>query len=344
MAKEKQHKPPARIAVDKVAAAAQAVAELDKRYGDGTVMRLGDKVRSKHPCIPTGIYTIDHHVIQAGGVPRGRITEFYGPEAGGKTTLTLHTIAEAQALGDQAAFIDAEHALDTNYAEALGVDVGSLFVHQPDSGEQALEVAEHLIRSGAFGLVVVDSVAALVPQAELSGDMGDAHVGLQARLMSSALRKLVGAVAKTNTALVFINQLRMKIGVMYSNPETTPGGRALAFYASLRLDIRRTATNKIGDEAVSNTVRVKGAKNRIGSPFRETEVPIEFGHGFDKYGSIVEAGIRSGVIAQSGAWLTVAGERFQGRNNVIATLKDNPELYQTIYNALVEADSKEVAA
>lgn len=347
MAKDKTNKPPARAAEDKKTAAAQASLDLIRKFGAGTLIRLGDRVATKHPCIPTGIYSVDNHVIQAGGIPRGRITELFGPTGGGKTTLALQTIAEAQSLGDLAAFVDAEHALDPRYARALGVDLDSLHVNQPDSGEQGLEVAEHLIRSGAFGVVVVDSVAALVPQAELNGEMGDAHVGLQARMMSSALRKLTMAVGKTNTALVFINQLRSKIGVMYGNPETTSGGNALPYYASLRLDIRRTATNKVGEEAVSNTVRIKAVKNRLGPPYRETLVPINFGSGFDKVASVITAGIANGAIEKSGSWLSFGGERLgQGGAQASKAMEENTELYQRVYAAVLEKDQmdKERAA
>jgi recombination protein RecA len=347
MPKNKTHRPIARVAEDKEKAASAAILEIIKKHGEGSVKRIGDEVNVRWPCIPTGIYTVDNHVIGIGGVPRKRITEIYGPESGGKTTLSLGTIAEAQAMGELAAFIDAEHALDPTYAHNLGVNVDDLIVSQPDHGEQALDVTEELIRSGAFGIVVVDSVAALVPQAELDGEMGDSNVGLHARLMSQAMRKLAGAVAKTNTALVFINQIREKIGVMFGNPETTTGGRALKFAASVRLDVRRTATNKMGEEAVSNTVRIKGAKNKMGSPYREAEVKINFGTGFDKVGSVIEAGIANGAIEKSGSWLSFQGERLgQGAENASAALHANSEWYERVYSAVLTKDqeSRERAA
>ncbi len=337
--KDKVNRAPARVAEDAAAAAVEAVTVLNKKYGERTIVRVGDKARAPIPVIPTGIYSIDNGVIQAGGIPRGKITELYGPTGGGKTTLTLHTIAEAQALGMQAAFVDAEHALNPQYAASLGVDVDSLYVCQPDSGEQGLDVAESLVRSGAFGLVVVDSVAALVPQAELNGEYGDSHVGLQARMMSSACRKLTGAVGSTNTALVFINQIRNKIGVMYGNPETTTGGLALPFYASLRLDIRRIGTNDEGDVAVSNTVRIKGAKNRVGSPYRETEIPLEFGKGFNKYASLLVAGIDNGVIERAGAWYTFSGQRTQGSGGLVELMENDSSFYEAVYAAVLEKDT-----
>lgn len=343
--KDKTHKPVARVAEDKVKASELAVAELERRYGAGVVVKLGSRRGIKHPCIPTGIYTVDQHVIQAGGIPRARITEVFGPESSGKTTIVLHAIAEAQAMGEQAFFVDAEHALDINYAAALGVDIDNLLISQPDSGEQALEITEHLIRSGAFGIGVVDSVAALVPQAEIDGEMGDSNVGLHARLMSQAMRKLTGAVAKTNTALVFINQLREKVGVMYGNPEVTTGGRALKFYASLRLEVRRIKTNTEDDEAVSNDTRIKGVKNKVGSPLRETIVPIEFGKGYNKFGSLIEAGVTNGVIDKSGAWYSFAGERLgQGTVNAALALETNDELYNKVYAEILAKDFPKVVA
>lgn len=340
MAKQKSAgKPAVSIPSDKMAAATQAAAQFDQIHGVGSIVRLGAKVGIKHPCISTGIRSLDRYVVQAGGIPRARITEIYGPEAGGKTTLTLHTIASAQRSGDLAGFVDAEHALDPTYASRLGVDVDNLFVSQPDCGEQALEATEMMIRSGAFGIVVVDSVAALVPRAELNGDMGDSHMGLQARLMSQGLRKLTAAVAKSNTALIFINQVRTNIGVMYGSPETTTGGRALKFYASLRLDVRRIATVKNGEVAVANRVKIKAVKNRLGSPFRETEVNLVYGQGFDSVGDVVDEAVTSGIIDKSGAWYSRNGERLgQGRDNVVALLKDNEPLYKEIEAALEAAE------
>lgn len=335
--------PPKATLEDKIKAARAAAKELEKRFGDGAIIRMGDKVNIKIPCIPSGIYSLDHFVIQAGGIPRGRITEIYGPESGGKTSLALTVIAQAQKLGGLAAFIDAEHALDPTYAQALGVDVENLYISQPDSGEQALETTEALIRSGAFDIVAIDSVAALVPQAELDGEMGDAPMGLQARLMSQAMRKLTGVVSKTNTALVFINQVREKIGVMYGNPEVTTGGRALKFYASLRLDIRRVSTQKDGDVAIENTVKIKAAKNKVGAPFRVCEVNIEFGKGFDLVGSYIDAGVLNGVLSKSGAWFVYEGEKIQGKDAMVAYFKDNPEKYPAFVKA-VEAADERVAA
>jgi recombination protein RecA len=335
---KKDHKSAVKVADDCLVAANNAVAALEKRFGQGTIRRLGDRVGVKIDCIPTGIYQVDNYVIQAGGVPRARMTEIYGPESSGKTTLTLHTIAEAQAMGELAAFVDAEHALDPTYAAALGVDMDNLFVSQPDYGEQALEIVEELVRSGAFGIVVVDSVAALVPRAELDGDMGDAGMGLHARLMSQAMRKLTGAVNKSNTALIFINQIRDKIGVMFGNPETTTGGKALKFYASLRLEVRRTASNKIGEEVVSNETRVKAVKNKVGKPYRETSVPIE-------YGSLLEAGISNGAIDKAGSWLSFQGDRLgQGADQAASAIEENVDLYNAVYSAILARDQQGVSA
>jgi recombination protein RecA len=344
MAKEKKANKTAAVADDKEAAVLAAMADINKRFGAGTLRKVSDRVDTELPVIPTGIYQVDNYVIGVGGIPRKRITEVYGPESGGKTTLTLAAIAEAQAAGGKAAFVDAEHALDGNYASALGVDVDELLVCQPDYGEQALEVTEALCRSGAVDLVVVDSVAALVPLAELNGEMGDSHVGLQARLMSQALRKLTGVVSKTNTALVFINQIREKVGVMYGNPETTTGGRALKFYASVRLDVRRKTTNTVGDEAVSNTVTIKGAKNKLSPPYRKAEVDIEFGKGFDKVGSVVRAGVDNGAIAKSGSWYSFGGERYQGEEQLISAVTVSAEMYQAVYAAVLAKDQEVPAA
>ena len=345
MAKEKNHKPAVTVAEDKQKSAAEAAALLDRRFGAGTIVRLGDRVNRPIPCIPTGIYTVDNYVIGCGGIPRARMTEVFGPESSGKTTLTLHTIAEAQALGEMAAFIDAEHALDVTYASQLGVDVDNLYINQPGCGEEALEVTEALVRSGAFGIVVVDSVAALIPQAELDGDMGDSNVGLHARLMSQAMRKLTGPVSKSNTALMFINQLRMKIGVMYGNPETVTGGRALQFYASLRLEVRKTSSNKVGDEVVSNETRVKAVKNKVGIPHRESTMPIEFGKGFSAKSSLLEAAISNGAVEKSGAWLSFNGERLgQGAANAVSALESDDTLYRTIYAEVLRRDRADIAA
>ena len=341
MAKDKVHKAKAQPAEDVVKAAADVSAELEKRFGKGTIMRMGDRVGVKLPSIPTGIYTVDNYVIGTGGIPLGKITEIFGPESSGKTTLVLHAIAEAQAQGKQAFFIDAEHALDPTYAAALGVDVDNLLINQPSCGEEALEVTEALIRSGAFGMGAVDSVAALTPQAEIDGEMGDAMVGLHARLMSQAMRKLTGATSKTGTALVFINQLREKIGVMYGNPEVTTGGRALRFYASLRLEVRRTSSNKEGDLIVSNETRVKAVKNKLAPPFRETTLPIVFGHGFNKFGSIIEAGVKNGAIDKAGAWYSFCGERLgQGSENAALALETSDNLYDAVYAAVLKKDGR----
>src|SRR5271155_2760748 len=294
-------------------------------------MRLGNKdVLVPVNVIPTGSISIDA-ALGVGGFPRGRVIEVYGPESGGKTTLTLHVIAEAQKLGGQAAFIDAEHALDPSYARKLGVDVDNLLVSQPDNGEQALEIAEALIRSNAVDIIVVDSVAALVPRAELEGDMGDAQMGLQARLMSQALRKLTGVVSKSKTCLIFINQLREKIGVMFGNPETTTGGRALKFYASIRVDIRRIQSIKEGDMVVGGRTRVKVVKNKVAPPFREAEFDVMYGEGISRTGDLLDLGVEKRIIEKSGAWFAYGGERLgQGRENAKQFLKDNPEVYKII--------------
>jgi recombination protein RecA len=342
MAKNKVHKVPAKVAEDKQAALSQACLEIARKWGDGAVQRMGDKVGVQIPTVPTGLYSVDNYVIGPGGFPRGKLSEVYGPYSSGKTSLVLSAIGEAQGAGGLAAFIDAEHALDINYAAALGVDVPSLLISQPDSGEQGLDIAESLVRSGAVDIVVIDSVAALVPQAELDGEIGDSNVGLQARLMSQACRKLVGAVNKTNTAFVFLNQLREKVGVMYGSPEVTTGGKALSFYASLRLDVRRIKTNTEGDEAVSNTVKIKAVKNKISPPFRETEVTIEFGKGFSKVGSLLQAGITNGAIEKSGSWLSFQGDKLgQGVDNAAVTLEANGDLYDAVYAAVLNKDQED---
>jgi recombination protein RecA len=329
------------VAADKVAAATEVRLRLNKKYGAGTMVRMGEKVGIKHPCIPSGIYQLDHDVIVAGGVPEGRVTEIYGPESSGKTTITLQIIAQAQARGGQCAFVDAEHALDVNWATVLGVDVDALDINQPDNGEQALDILEELVRSGAYAVIAVDSVAALVPRAELDGEMGDSNVGLQARMMSQALRRLTGAVSKTHTAVIFINQLRDKIGVMYGSPEVTTGGKALRFYASVRLDVRRVEVIKDGELAIGNKVKFKAVKNKVGPPFRECHAELMYGSGFNVIGSVLDGAISSGVVQQSGAWYSWAGERFQGKASFVAHLKENPEQYEQLYNALREADTRE---
>ena len=304
-----------------------AISQIEKQYGKGSIMRLGNKdVLVPVSVIPTGSISIDA-ALGVGGFPRGRVIEVYGPESGGKTTLTLHVIAEAQKLGGQAAFIDAEHALDPVYARKLGVDVDNLLVSQPDNGEQALEIAEALIRSNAVDIIVVDSVAALVPRAELEGDMGDAQMGLQARLMSQALRKLTGIVAKSRTCLIFINQIREKIGVMFGNPETTTGGRALKFYASVRVDIRRIQSIKEGDRVVGSRTRAKVVKNKVAAPFREAEFDIIYGEGISREGDLIDIGVNAGILEKSGTWISYKTDRLgQGRDNARQFLKENHDI------------------
>lgn len=303
-----------------------ALQQIEKNYGKGAVMRLGQNVGMNVECIPTGSMALDA-ALGIGGLPRGRIVEIYGPEASGKTTLALHAVAEAQKKGGEAAFIDVEHALDPVYAGALGVDVDSLLVSQPDTGEQALEIAEALIRSGALDIVVVDSVAALVPRAEIEGEMGDSHVGLQARLMSQAMRKLAGAVSKSNCIAIFINQLRLKVGVVYGNPEVTAGGNALKYYASVRLDVRRTETLKAGSEAIGAHTRVKVVKNKVAPPFKEAEFDIMYGEGISKIGEILDLGAKLDLVQKSGSWFAMGETRLgQGRDAAKQYLKDNPEV------------------
>ncbi len=308
-----------------------AVGQIEKQFGKGSIMRLGQKGPIQPiDAIPTGSISIDF-ALGVGGVPRGRVIEIFGPESSGKTTLALQVIAEAQKLGGNAAFVDAEHALDANYAQKLGVDLDNLLVSQPDNGEQALEIVEVLIRSNAVDVVVVDSVAALVPKAEIEGEMGEAQMGLQARLMSQALRKLTGAVSKSKTCLIFINQLREKIGVMFGNPETTTGGRALKFYASVRIDIRRIASIKDGDAVVGGRTRVKVVKNKVAPPFREAEFDIMYGEGISRAGDLIDLGVEKKIIEKSGAWFAYGGERLgQGRENAKQFLKDNPAVYKAI--------------
>ncbi len=303
-----------------------AMSQIEKQYGKGSVMKLGEFKAMEVEAIPTGALSLDI-ALGIGGVPRGRIIEIYGPESSGKTTLALHIIAEAQKMGGEVAFIDAEHALDPVYSKKLGVDIDNLIVSQPDTGEQALEITESLVRSGALDVIVVDSVAALVPKAEIDGDMGDSHMGLQARLMSQALRKLAGAINKSKTVLIFINQLREKIGVMFGNPETTTGGRALKFYASVRLDIRRIENIKQDGEIKGSRTRVKVVKNKVAPPFREAEFDIIYGEGISKEGNILDIAVNLDIIEKSGSWFSYNGERIgQGRENVKKYLKENPEI------------------
>src|SRR5881409_3002294 len=312
-----------------------AVSQIEKQFGKGSIMRLGGiDSTAALDAISSGSLSLDV-ALGVGGYPRGRVIEVFGPESSGKTTLTLHAIAEAQKLGGTAAFLDAEHALDANYARKLGVDVDNLLVSQPDSGEQALEITEVLIRSGAIDIVVVDSVAALVPKAELEGEMGDPQMGLQARLMSQALRKLTGIVSKSRTCLIFINQIREKIGVMFGNPETTTGGRALKFYASMRVDIRRIQAIKEGDKVVGSRTRAKVVKNKVAAPFREAEFDIVYGEGISREGDLIDLGVDKGVLEKSGTWISFGGERMgQGRENARVFLKENKDIRDKLENAL----------
>ena len=307
-----------------------ALGQIEKQFGKGSVMKLGEYTTMNVEAIPTGALSLDV-ALGIGGIPRGRIIEVYGPESSGKTTLTLHMIAEAQKMGGEAAFIDAEHALDPVYAKHLGVDIDNLIVSQPDTGEQALEIAEALVRSGALDIIVVDSVAALVPKAEIDGDMGDSHIGLQARLMSQALRKLAGAINKSKCVIVFINQLREKVGIMFGNPETTPGGRALKFYSSVRLDIRKVENLKQDGEVIGNRARVKIVKNKVAPPFREAEFDIIYGKGISKEGNLVDLAVSLDIIEKSGSWFSYNGSKIgQGRENVKKYLIENPEIMQEV--------------
>ena len=326
--------------IEKKKALEMAMSQIEKQFGKGSVMKLGEFKAMEIEAIPTGALSLDI-ALGIGGVPRGRIIEVFGPESSGKTTLALHIVAEAQKMGGEAAFIDAEHALDPVYAKKLGVDIDNLIVSQPDTGEQALEITESLVRSGALDVIVVDSVAALVPKAEIDGDMGDSHMGLQARLMSQALRKLAGAINKSKTVLIFINQLREKIGVMFGNPETTTGGRALKFYASVRMDIRRIENIKQDGEVKGNRVRVKVIKNKIAPPFREAEFDIVYGQGISKEGNILDMAVNLDIVEKAGSWFSYNGERIgQGRENVKKYLKENPEMLEDIEEKVRENFAK----
>jgi len=313
-----------------------ALSNIDKQFGKGSVMRLGDEVRAPLEVIPTGSVALDI-ALGIGGLPRGRVVEIYGPESSGKTTVALHAVANAQKMGGIAAFIDAEHALDPEYAKKLGVDTDALLVSQPDTGEQALEIADMLIRSGALDIIVIDSVAALVPRAEIEGEMGDSHVGLQARLMSQALRKITGALSNSNTTAIFINQLREKIGVMFGSPETTTGGKALKFYASIRLDVRRIETLKDGTDPVGNRTRCKVVKNKMAPPFKQAEFDILYGHGISREGGLIDMGVDQGFVRKSGAWYTYEGDQLgQGKENARAFLRDNPDLSDELEKKIKE--------
>ncbi|MFC2779097.1 MULTISPECIES: recombinase RecA [Actinomyces] len=322
---------------DRSKALATALAQIDKSFGKGSVMRLGDESRPPVSVIPTGSVALDV-ALGVGGLPRGRIIEVYGPESSGKTTVALHAVASAQRAGGNAAFIDAEHALDPVYAKALGVDIDNLLVSQPDTGEQALEITDMLVRSGGLDIIVIDSVAALVPKAEIEGEMGDSHVGLQARLMSQALRKITGALSSTGTTAIFINQLREKIGVFFGNPETTTGGKALKFYASVRLDVRRIGGLKDGDQPVGNRTRVKVVKNKMAPPFKQAEFDILYGQGISREGSLLDLGVDNGVVRKSGAWFTYGEDQLgQGKENARNFLKDNPQLAAEIEEKILAA-------
>ena len=322
--------------MEKKKALEMAMGQIEKQFGKGAVMKLGESTHLAIETIPTGAIGLDI-ALGVGGVPRGRVVEIFGPESSGKTTVALHIIAEAQKAGGDAAFIDAEHALDPVYAKKLGVDIENLIVSQPDTGEQALEIAEALVRSGAIDVIVVDSVAALVPKAEIDGEMGDAHVGMQARLMSQALRKLAGVISKSKTTAIFINQLREKVGIMFGNPETTPGGRALKFYASVRLDVRRIESLKQGTEVIGNRTKVKVVKNKVAPPFKEAEFDIIYGQGISKEGSILDVGASLDIVNKSGAWFSYNGQRIgQGRENVKQFLRDNKEITKEIEGKIRE--------
>ena len=320
----------------------EALEQIEKKYGQGSIMRLGDAPVKEVDVIPTGALSLDI-ALGIGGIPRGRIVEIYGPESSGKTTVSLHIIAEAQKMGGEVAFIDAEHALDPVYARKLGVDVDRLIVSQPDSGDDALDICEALARSNAFDVIVIDSVAALVPKAELAGVMGESHVGLHARLMSQALRKITGILSKSNTAAIFINQIREKVGVMYGNPEVTTGGRALKFYSSIRIDVRRGEAIKNGDELIGNRARVKVVKNKMAPPFKEAEFDIMYGEGISKEGCLIDAAVEYDIIQKSGSWFSYEGERIgQGRDKVKIFLKEHPELVSEIYEKVISAHKEAI--
>ena len=320
---------------DRAKALEAALAQIEKQHGKGSVMRLGDRVGTPMDVVPTGSIALDI-ALGIGGIPRGRVVEIYGPESSGKTTVALHIVANAQAAGGICAFIDAEHALDPDYAKRLGVDTDALLVSQPDNGEQALEIADMLVRSGALSVIVIDSVSALTPRAEIEGEMGDSHVGLQARLMSQALRKMTGALSNANTTAIFINQLREKIGVMFGSPETTTGGRALKFYSSIRLDVRRIETLKDGNDMVGNRTRVKVAKNKVAPPFKQAEFDILYGEGISREGSLIDLGVEHGIIRKAGAWFTYdAVQLGQGKENARTFLKANPEMSNKIEHLIL---------
>ncbi|EXX91147.1 recombinase RecA [Paenibacillus darwinianus] len=324
---------------DRRAALEMALRQIEKQFGKGSIMKLGEQAGMQVETVPSGSLALDI-ALGIGGLPRGRVIEIYGPESSGKTTVALHAIAEVQRIGGQAAFIDAEHALDPLYASKLGVNIDELLLSQPDTGEQALEIAEALVRSGAVDIIVVDSVAALVPKAEIEGDMGDSHVGLQARLMSQALRKLSGAISKSKTIAVFINQLREKVGVMFGNPETTPGGRALKFYSSVRLDVRRIETIKQGNDMVGNRTRIKVVKNKVAPPFKQAEIDIMYGEGISKEGSLIDIGTELDIVQKSGAWFSYNGERLgQGRENAKQFLKDRTDIAAVIEKQIRESSN-----
>ncbi|TCM98826.1 MULTISPECIES: recombinase RecA [unclassified Paenibacillus] len=329
---------------DRRAALEMALRQIEKQFGKGSIMKLGESTHMQVETVPSGSIALDI-ALGIGGMPRGRIIECYGPESSGKTTVALHAIAEVQRIGGQAAFIDAEHALDPLYASKLGVNIDELLLSQPDTGEQALEIAEALVRSGAVDIIVIDSVAALVPKAEIEGDMGDSHVGLQARLMSQALRKLGGAISKSKTIAIFINQLREKVGVMFGNPETTPGGRALKFYSSVRLEVRRIETIKQGNDMVGNRTRIKVVKNKVAPPFKQAEVDIMYGEGISREGSLVDIGVEMDIVQKSGAWFSYNGDRLgQGRENAKQFLKDHPEVAAVIEKQIREQSNLSASA
>ena len=335
--KDKKLTKTATVASDKKEAIQTAMKNIEKMYGKGSIMRLGDQTNLNVEVIPTGSLALDL-ALGIGGVPKGRIVEIYGPESSGKTTLALHIVAQAQKAGGEVAFVDAEHALDPTYARALGVNIDDLLISQPDTGEQGLEICEALVRSGAIDVVVVDSVAALTPRAEIEGDMGDSHVGLLARLMSQALRKLAGSIAKTNCIVIFINQLREKVGVMYGNPEVTTGGRALKFYASVRIDVRRVEAIKNGSEIIGNRTRAKIVKNKVAPPFKRAEFDIMFGEGISRSGEIIDLGVEYGIIQKSGSWFSYNGSKIaQGRDQAKRMIMDNPELASELEEKINEA-------